>query len=202
MKTCWGYRIHICGVDLRILHYVFLFLTKKFFDKPKLKLTFKVWGKNFKSWNYMWLTSSVVSKYFLFYGFLFDKNKTTLGLFLSSLKILFLREILWKLNLCSIIILIWVFNLFKNNFCQFHFTSSVVFLYISVWSIRYATVKKICEKFSSASAVFFKLWQTRLRQVRVLYFAKESPLLKCYMGTVWSKMKKRYNFGRHNCTVT
>ena len=39
MKTCWGYRIHICGVDLRILHYVFLFLTKKFLDKPKLKLT-------------------------------------------------------------------------------------------------------------------------------------------------------------------
>ena len=62
--------------------------------------------------------------------------------------------------------------------------------------------KKICEKFSSASAVFFKLWQTRLRQVRVLYFAKESPLLKCYMGTVWSKMKKRYNFGRHNFTLT
>ena len=40
-----GVYIHICGVDLRILHYVFLFLTKKFLDKPKLKLTFKVWGK-------------------------------------------------------------------------------------------------------------------------------------------------------------
>ena len=115
-------------------------------------------------------TSSFVSKYFLFYGFLFDKNKTTLGLFLSSLKILFLREILWKLNLCSIIILIWVFNLFKNNFCQFHFTSSVVLLYISVWSIRYATVKKNLRKILVGVSSFLQVVTNKVKTSSCLVF--------------------------------
>ena len=80
-----GVYIHICGVDLRILHYVFLFLTKKFFDKPKLKLTFKVWGKKLNleiTCDLLLVSYQNIS--FLFYGFLFDKNKTTVGNFVEN----------------------------------------------------------------------------------------------------------------------